>query len=194
MELQLEKYGDWEVLSSSFKKGTRFYKSCKCVCGTERDVLVQNLIKQSSKNCGCSKPERMRQLIETNINKDKRVKRSFSGLRKVFNLYKIGARKRSYSWELSIEQFEKLTQSNCYYCKSPPDKISKCKSKRSSVESVERTAYRYNGVDRVDSSIGYLITNVVPCCWACNKMKSTLSLDKFLEIIKKIYNNLIKEV
>jgi len=185
--------GDWVVISEPFKKGRYFYQSCRCVCGTTRDVLVQNLKKQTSTNCGCNKPSRMRTLVERNINKTKRVRLGFSGLRKVFNLYKIGARRRSYSWELSLEEFEQLTSSNCHYCKSPPDKISKCRSKRATPEGIERSSYRYNGVDRVDSAIGYIKTNVVSCCWACNKMKSTLSLDKFLETIKNIYNNLIKD-
>lgn len=31
--------------------------------------------------------------------------------------------------------------------------------------------YTYNGVDRLDSSMGYTPDNCVPCCWECNNMK-----------------------
>lgn len=36
-----------------------------------------------------------------------------------------------------------------------------------------------NGIDRVDSSIGYTIQNSVPCCKICNYAKHNLTLEEF---------------
>jgi hypothetical protein len=46
--------------------------------------------------------------------------------------------------------------------------------------------FRYNGIDRVDSSMGYVAGNVVPCCSTCNRMKLDHSYDDFIAHIKKI--------
>jgi hypothetical protein len=43
-----------------------------------------------------------------------------------------------------------------------------------------------NGLDRIDSSIGHVLENVVPCCFDCNIMKSNRTVDEFLAHIKKI--------
>lgn len=48
-----------------------------------------------------------------------------------------------------------------------------------------------NGIDRLDSSIGYVKTNVVSCCTKCNYAKHEMTIDEFKEWIKKIYINFI---
>lgn len=47
---------------------------------------------------------------------------------------------------------------------------------------------KFNGLDRVDSNVGYTFLNVVPCCYDCNVMKSDLTLEKFKLHIKKIHD------
>ena len=47
-----------------------------------------------------------------------------------------------------------------------------------------------NGLDRVDSSIGYIESNLQTCCGNCNYMKNNYPLDVFLnkcESISKYY-------
>ena len=51
--------------------------------------------------------------------------------------------------------------------------------------------WKRNGVDRIDSSLGYTIDNCVACCDKCNYAKHDLSTEDFKEWIIKIYNNLI---
>ena len=50
----------------------------------------------------------------------------------------------------------------------------------------------FNGVDRIDSSLGYSVNNCLPCCEKCNKMKLVYETNDFLNHIKQIYefNNL----
>ena len=45
-----------------------------------------------------------------------------------------------------------------------------------------------NGIDRLNSIIGYTIENCVPCCEKCNLMKSNYSENEFLDHIERIRN------
>lgn len=48
------KYGLWEITNyKKIKKEGDYYLSCKCKCGTERDVRIKNLKSGMSKSCGC---------------------------------------------------------------------------------------------------------------------------------------------
>lgn len=82
--------------------------------------------------------------------------------------YKRNAKKRNLEWSITLEQFDKLIFSNCYYCGDEPR-----------VHELKRKTLIYNGLDRVDNNKGYIIDNVVACCTICNMMKYTLSLDDF---------------
>jgi hypothetical protein len=42
-------------------------------------------------------------------------------------------------------------------------------------------------LDRIDSSKGYSISNVVPCCATCNKAKLAMPRDEFLGWIDRVY-------
>jgi hypothetical protein len=53
--------------------------------------------------------------------------------------------------------------------------------------------YIYNGVDRVDSSKGYVKENVVPCCKWCNIAKGNKSAAEFKEHIFKMYRHMNSE-
>ena len=49
---------------------------------------------------------------------------------------------------------------------------------------------KFNGIDRVDSSLGYTKENTVSCCYVCNKMKNDSTLDLFVERCGVIYKRL----
>ena len=46
--------------------------------------------------------------------------------------------------------------------------------------------YKYNGIDRVNSELGYELTNCVSCCISCNIAKSDHSYEEFVQLIKRI--------
>lgn len=86
-----------------------------------------------------------------------------------FSKYKRSAIERNYSFELTLEQFDSLLKEKvCYYCGDTENQI---------------------GLDRVINSEGYLIDNVVPCCWSCNKLKGALDGKEFVKICIKISNS-----
>jgi len=46
---------------------------------------------------------------------------------------------------------------------------------------------KVNGVDRINSNIGYEINNVVSCCSKCNYAKHMMNKKEFLNWVEKIY-------
>lgn len=83
----------------------------------------------------------------------------------VFNAYVKAARKRGYVFYLPISMFKFYWKKHCYYCGEEMKKV---------------------GFDRKNNSIGYLISNIVPCCGQCNRMKMVLDGDTFLSHCIKV--------
>jgi 5-methylcytosine-specific restriction endonuclease McrA len=54
------------------------------------------------------------------------------------------------------------------------------------------TEIRFNGIDRLDSSKGYFMDNVVSCCKHCNSAKNILTTTEFKNHIIKIYEHYCK--
>lgn len=74
-------------------------------------------------------------------------------------------------FELTLDDFAKLTRDTvCNYC------------------GLLSPGKEYVGIDRVDSSQGYIMSNCVPCCSICNRMKLDLGLDAFIDRVKRIYH------
>ena len=107
-----------------------------------------------------------------------------------------------------------LSQQNCHYCGSPPSgKLHLGRTKDGDIKySIRRDSegnkykavgwgsylgdeayFYYNGLDRLDSSLSHSKDNVVPCCKTCNWMKSSHSLEFFIEHIKRIYEWSLKQ-
>lgn len=98
---------------------------------------------------------------------------------RLLNIYKMKARIRGLAFEVSLDCFREIVSSNCIYCGSPPTN----KYIRG-----ERASY-YSGIDRVDNKLGYIMTNIVPCCWVCNDLKGSFNKSIFFEKVKSIYMN-----
>lgn len=157
---------------------------CKCDCGNESWVRSGALTsKKPIISCGC----RQKEIIEERTQKD-RISYLISI---VYKDYKANAKKRGFSFDLTIEEFKELIKQPCYYCgeiNSNEKKDMVWKNKES--YTVSDTVLKYNGVDRVDNTLGYKLFNCVPCCSICNKMKNNYSLEIFLNHIRKIINHL----
>lgn len=95
---------------------------------------------------------------------------NFKGGRTILRINEMigNAKKRGYEFALTLEDIKEYWKQPCYYCGSP-------------VETV--------GLDRVDNTRGYFKDNVVSCCWDCNRIKMTMTVDGFFEKIIQIYNN-----
>lgn len=174
-------YGRWKVLSfSGFRhnKNTRLpIFLCECSCGTKRDVLKESLVSGNSLSCGCYKKD--------NIIKSWGVKnRMNSAFNHLFVIYKSTAKRQGHCFKLTKEEFYKLVTSDCYLCGIKPSSVIKPTAKIAISKE-----FFYNGIDRIDSSIGYISGNVASCCTTCNRMKLDHNLDYFINHIKLIIKN-----
>lgn len=70
----------------------------------------------------------------------------------------------------------------CYYCGAPPTIIMN-RGKR--LPPIIR-----NGIDRIDSNLGYDVTNCVPCCGRCNSAKNDMSVDEFKDLVERIHSRI----
>lgn len=143
---------------------------CLCDCGNSKIINGHSLRVGATKSCGCLVRER------------NSLTYGQAAYNQVLNSYKNNARKKKIEWELSKEDFENLVKNKCNYCGIEPLNIGKSTSKFTG-------NCIYNGIDRIDSSKGYIIDNVVSCCTKCNYMKNRWSREEFLVHINKIWSN-----
>ena len=112
---------------------------------------------------------------------------------------KSQAKLRKIHWGLSIEEACDLISKKCFYCSAEPLNPYNAMANRSrsqkdgeglSADHVAKGAILYNGLDRVDSSRGYIQGNVVTCCTICNRAKNVLTPEEFYLWVSKIYSSL----
>jgi hypothetical protein len=191
IDLTGQRFGRWTVISRSenFRRvvdgivvcsNARWL--CKCDCGGERIVGSYVLIRGDSKSCGCLQKENGSKTGKEycgekhpNYKKDRNV----VGIARILNHYKHSSKGRGISFDLTREELGKIIQEPCYYCGELPSNMSPDANKKG--------VFMYNGIDRVDSSLGYVITNCVPCCKRCNKAKLSMPRSEFFYWIKRVY-------
>ena len=84
-----------------------------------------------------------------------------------YGVYSRSARDKNLDFKLSLTDFTILSEQSCYYCGIVQER-------------------GFNGIDRMNSVIGYLADNCVSCCQMCNYMKASLSVDAFLGRVEHI--------
>ncbi len=89
--------------------------------------------------------------------------------------YRQNALRRNLEFQLTPGEFKVITEQKCYYCGG----YSQDRDPR----------FSGNGIDRKDSSLGYLIDNCVPCCVTCNFIKNNMHFNDFLEYIRRLYEH-----
>lgn len=161
---------------------------CQCSCGKKKIVYGSSLKTGDTQSCGCYNSESSSQRHRHKIGE--------SSYNYCEAQYKAGAKQRNITYSLTREEFRTLIVQDCYWCGDSPRRWNRyftegVRNKFKDTVSEElanlQTVY-VNGIDRVDSdiSIGYTISNCVPCCTTCNKMKNNYDKDHFLSHIKKI--------
>jgi hypothetical protein len=160
------------------------YWECSCSCGKTCWVAGHSVKRGSTKSCGCL---RVASMVIVGKNRSIRLKPSeLSSIKAVMGCYRHIAKKRGYCFELTLEEFRRLTSLPCAYCGVEPYQVSTKKHADGII-----TSYTYNGIDRKDNEVGYVTHNVVPCCGLCNRWKSDLSLEAFKDKITQVYKHSI---
>lgn len=170
------RYGKLVVVSRHSENAGRYAAwVCLCDCGVEATVSGHDLRRGNTKSCGCLRGRPMSGLISSNGGD------SFFG--RLLKKYKHNAARRGIDFDLTDEQAVEIMTKDCIYCGSGPSAISQTNWGKPT------TGVR-NGIDRVDSKRGYNMLNVVPCCKACNRTKSTRDVDEFVSHCARIHSYL----
>lgn len=179
-ELVGKRFGRLVVLSKERHNG-RTKWNCQCDCGTIKSVIGSSLVLGHTKSCGCLIKEVTAKRNTYNAGKPRiPIKDKF--IRSIMQDYKKSAEIRGLNFLLDSNNFEQLILDNCSYCQSEPsNKI---------IDKIGNTLY-YNGIDRVDNTLGYVPDNCVTCCRICNWAKKDLSREEFFSWIKRVYNTVI---
>ena len=151
----------------------RLEYKCVCDCGEEVVSQIRYLQRGTRTHCGCQTAE-----VQSRAN---RLEWGISTRNRVLGTYKQNAKQKGFAFEISDEKAYELFSGNCYYCGEAPYKTLNIKKHYGS--------FTHNGIDRLDSLVGYQDDNVVSCCSNCNFLKSAIHHDEFLEMIKKIARN-----
>ncbi len=171
IDLTGQRFGRWTVIErAGVNKNGKYLWKIKCDCGNEKVISTGDLQSNRTNSCGC---------LHRELIKEEYGKATFNTL---LRIYKQNAKKRNQQFFLTKDEFKELIFSNCYYCGKKPLQI--VRNEYSNGDTV------YNGIDRIDSSKGYIPVNVRSCCGQCNIAKSGYSEEEFLSGIKAIYENL----
>lgn len=82
-----------------------------------------------------------------------------------YSSYRAKAKSRKIQFQLTYEEFLTFWQQSCHYCGIGIETI---------------------GLDRIDSSQGYVLQNIVSCCSICNQIKSDTNITLLRTHIEKM--------
>lgn len=154
------------VESSAQKRGTVRWL-CVCDCGNEVIAAGADLVRGHTKSCGCMRNGPRGGYVAGD-----------AAWNKAFRTYQQNARTRDLSWDLSLADFKRLASLTCFYCGAAPSMT--MKGSPGSGDCI------YNGLDRIDNTLGYSLANVITACKICNHAKRDLSYDDFLAWIARL--------
>jgi hypothetical protein len=81
-----------------------------------------------------------------------------------FKQGKQSAKERNLKWTLSFDEYKLLISKVCHYCK----------------QSLE--GFCGTSLDRIDNSMGYIASNVLPCCGKCNNIRNNFLTVEEMEV------------
>lgn len=142
---------------------------CTCDCGNTSNVRIYALLNGTIQSCGCYARDMARARLCKPVDKVEQ--------HRIYLAYKKGAVERDLDFALTKDECVRFFISACEYC-----------GVEAFIGETKKTC-RFNGIDRIDSSKGYVIGNCVPCCSDCNYAKSDKTRERFLSWAQRLYNH-----
>lgn len=154
-------------------RGTTSLYEAECKKCKKTFSLARSEIK-ISRSCGCGRIKAGREII-TNAAR-----------------YEYASKAKVLGCQFALSKFdvESLISSVCFYCGAEPASAVYRKKRGGKGD---LAGYR-NDIDRVDSSIGYVVGNCVSSCFRCNFAKSDMSVAEFSAWVEKVHAHLHKPV
>lgn len=145
---------------------------CRCDCGKEAIVRGAELRRGHVISCGCYRVEQ-------------RTKHTALGggahTSWLYSKCKSDAKRKGIIFDLSNEDFVELISGACFCCGR--------KGTNTMRHSAIKGEYKYNGIDRIDSTLGYVRGNVRSACWRCNRAKNDTTDEEYWEWLRLIMNH-----
>lgn len=200
-ELNGYRTGMLTVIERTDKRSSNgdYYYRCKCDYGKETLVIRSNLLsktKYKTISCGCY--TKSGKHVEDRKDSD----REFHICKNLYGKLKRRHKKYNSSAEAIIPfgHFCKMIKQPCYYCGCENSDTTLDTLIYKSVNGVKQKGtpttdyvFYHNGIDRIDSNIGYTQSNCVPCCKFCNMAKSDRTIEEFWAWSERVYNYYIIE-
>lgn len=95
-----------------------------------------------------------------------------------YTVYQRNAKQKGRNFDLTENEFVEITSKPCIYCGEYSDTYNN---------------ELFNGIDRIDSNLGYSINNCAPCCATCNRMKMEMPVDEWISKMEQIISYFNKE-
>jgi hypothetical protein len=153
----------------SIDKGSDAWWKCSCSCGNITVVKACKLKRGHTLSCGCLKREAPHLPF-------------LPQSQPIYSLEEVtmrGAWQTRYT-DLPFSYFRRISQELCVYCGAEPCLTHTITRKDGSYD------FHYNTLDRIDSSKGYSINNVVPACYTCNIGKRERHVNDFCDHIDRL--------
>lgn len=121
---------------------------------------VDQYLNKNAENAKQWRDNNPEKVVISNQNRLENIKIHYSN-------YIRSANDKNLEFGLSPDEFDEIVKANCYYCGIIQDR-------------------GFNGIDRMNSCVGYVADNCVNACSMCNYMKASLSVDAFLGRVEHI--------
>jgi len=140
-----------------------------CECGKKYSQVGKLIFNGNTRSCGC---------LHTRIDREDAI------LKRLYDAKVTSAsRKSGIPSDISFEDFKILSQQSCFYCGEFPRKSF---DDFNSGKLMSDTIVKCGGLDRINPSLGYVMSNIRPCCDVCNTGKLDYSEEEFFAGIKRI--------
>jgi hypothetical protein len=174
-DLTNQKFGCYTVLNRAEVASNEAVWNCKCVCGIIKEVRGSKLRNGRTKSCG-SCYRKGKPLIA--------ARKDTTALQTAYKRCQQSAERRHISFELTREEAKELFLGDCQYCGASPSKIMKLNRIDTAGD------INFNGIDRINSNIGYTVSNTASCCTKCNYAKHIMDLGEFKSWVRDVYTHL----
>lgn len=176
-EMVGERFGRLIVVSAAKSKHKRSYWNCQCDCGRLCLAMGKYLRQGKKRSCGCLKREQA-QINQKAMSESNNLPPGEAAFNLLYASYRCSAADRIIEFNLTKEEFQRLTKQSCFYCGTEPV--------LSYAPGLPNGGYVYNGIDRKDSALGYEPENCVACCKMCNWMKNAFSIESFISQCQRV--------
>jgi hypothetical protein len=176
-----QKFNRLLVVSAAPSRHKRAYWNCLCDCGKTCVAMGKYLRQGKKQSCGCLSIENRQGVSKLGVlaRQANMLPPGEAAFNVLFATYRSSAEIRGLIFELTKDQVRVLTKQNCFYCGKAPTSVY-----RPNISN----GYLYNGIDRRNNLLGYVLGNVVSCCKLCNWMKNAFEETTFLSHCASVAN------